>query len=248
MDREFTFRISGSYSPDEIPLERLGEYLKALGELFGERADVHFKGLELGSTVVRVVVAHAAVPKVEARIKDAGAGDGAPSLIKAYDKIDNLLREDNATGEIADASGNVIYVDFPGRTRVERVAYGPIKQNGTVDGIVFRVEGRDATVHVGIMDGARSYSLEAPASMGQRLAALFRAGPVRFHGNGTWYRNGDGTWELRKFSIDTFEELDDSPLSAAVASIRTAPSSDWRKVEDPIGVLSRERKGGESTH
>lgn len=248
MDREFTFRIAGSYSPDDIPLERLGEYLKALGELFGERADVHFKNLEPGSTVVRAVVEHSAVPKVEARIKSAGAGDGNATLAKAYEKLDSLLRDDNATGEIADAAGNVIYVDFPGRNRVERVAYGPVKQQGTLDGVVFRVEGRDATVHVGIMDGDKSYSLEAPASMGQRLAALFRAGPVRFRGNGTWYRTGDGTWDLRRFTIDGFEELDDAPLSATIASIRGGPASDWRQVDDPFGTLARERDGGESKH
>ncbi|QUM70835.1 hypothetical protein [Sphingopyxis granuli] len=248
MDREFTFRIAGSYSPDDIPLERLGEYLKALGELFGERANVHFRNIEPGSTVVRAVVEHVAVPKVEARIRSAGAGDGGPTLTKAYEKIDTLLRDDNATGEIADATGNVIHVDFPGRRRIEQVAYGPIKQQGTLDGVVFRVEGRDATVHVGIMDGEKSYSLEAPASMGQQLATLFRAAPVRFRGTGTWYRYGNGTWDLRKFVIDGFDELDDGPLSAAIASVRAAPASDWRKIDDPFGALGRERDDGESKH
>lgn len=100
MDLEFTFRISGSYSPDDIPLERLGEYLKALGELFGERANVHFRSLELGSTVVRAIVDHAAVPKVEARIQCIATGNAGAALAKAYERIDALLRDDNATGEM----------------------------------------------------------------------------------------------------------------------------------------------------
>lgn len=248
MDQEFTFRISGSYSPEDIPLERLGEYLKALGELFGERANVHFRSLETGSTVVRAVVDHAAVPKVQARLHCIATGDAGPTLAKAYDRIDALLRDDNATGEIADASGKVIHVDFAGRTRVEQVAYGPIKQQGTLDGIVFRVEGRDATVHVGIMDGGKSYSLEAPESMGKQLATLFRAGPVRFRGTGTWYRQGNGEWDLRKFVIDGFDLLDDGPLSVAIADIRAAPASDWRKVDDPFGALGSERDERESKH
>lgn len=32
MANEFTFRIAGSYKPDDIPMERLGEYLVALGD------------------------------------------------------------------------------------------------------------------------------------------------------------------------------------------------------------------------
>lgn len=248
MDHEFTFRISGSYSPDDIPLERLGEYFKALGELFGERANVHFRSLELGSTVVRAVVDHAAVPKVQARIQCIATGNAGPALIKAYERVDALLRDDNATGEIADASGQVIHIDFAGRQRVEKVAYGPVKQQGTLDGVVFRVEGRDATVHVGIMDGEKSYSLEAPAAMGKQLAALFRAGPVRFRGVGTWYRSGSGAWDLRKFVIEGFDELDDGPLSAAIADIRAAPASDWRTVDDPFGALGKERDDGESKH
>ncbi|KTE25813.1 MULTISPECIES: hypothetical protein [unclassified Sphingopyxis] len=248
MDLEFTFRISGSYSPDDIPLERLGEYLKALGELFGERANVHFRSLELGSTVVRAIVDHAAVPKVEARIQCIATGNAGAALAKAYERIDALLRDDNATGEIADSSGQVIHVDFPGRKRVEPMVYGPIKQQGTLDGTVFRVEGRDSTVHVGIMDGERNYSLEAPAAMGKQLAALFRAGPIRFRGMGTWFRSGNGAWDLRKFVIDGFDELDDGPLSAAIADIRNAPASDWRTMDDPFRSLGEERDDGESTH
>jgi len=39
------------------------------------------------------------------------------------------------------------------------------------------------TVHVGVMDGLRLYSLEAPAARAQELAAFFRAGPIRFTGS-----------------------------------------------------------------
>lgn len=248
MREEFTFRIAGSLSPDDFPLERLGEYLKALGEMFGESAYVHFGGLSPGSTIVAVRVDDVAIPKVAARVRSIAAGDAPPAALKAFDRVDNMLREDNATGQLIGTGDNVIHVDFPGRDRPEPVAYGPIKQVGVIDGEVHRVEGKDATVHVGLIDGLRSYSLEAPASMGHELAALFRSGVVRFHGEGTWYRRGPGDWELRKFKIASFDNLDSAPLSEAVARLRAVGPGGWANVPDALGELAAEREAGESRH
>lgn len=248
MRKQFTFRIAGSYSPDNIPLERLGEYLEALGELFGEKANVHFGGLESGSTLVNVLVDHTAVPKVEKRVRSVASGDAPAAAAKAYARIDNLLREDNASGTIVGGPNNVIHVDFPGAKRPEPVSYGPIKQLGAIDGEIFRVEGRDSTVHVGVMDGPRTYSLEAAAELGPQLASLFRAGTVRFAGEGTWLRAGTGEWELRKFKIDRFEVLDSSPLSDAIARLREIGSGDWSTMPDALSKLASERGDEESKH
>ncbi len=248
MRQEFTFRIAGSYSPADIPLERLGEYLEALGELFGETANVHFGGLEEGSTVVRALVDHAAVPKVEKRVRSVAASDAPAGATKAFERLDDMLREDNATGQIASGTGNVIYVDFPGRDRPAPVAYGPIKQIGVIDGEIFRVEGRDATVHVGIMDGPRTYALEAPASMAHELASLFRSGVIRFRGEGTWYRHGPGDWELRRFKIEGIEELDGAPLGDTVARLRSIGAGDWAGLPGALAELADERREQDSDH
>ncbi len=249
MANEFTFRIAGSYGPADIPLERLGDYLTALGELFGEQAHVHFAGLSEGSTIVHARVDAVAMPKVEKRVRSVATGEAPKVAVKAFERLDDMLRDDDATGHLAGGGRNVIHVDFPGRNRPAPIPYGPIKQASSIDGEVFRVEGRDATVHVGIMDGGETFSLEAPAPMGQALAALFRTGTVRFHGEGTWFRYGDGRWELRRFKIDRIEDdLDRSPISAAVAQLRAAGSGDWRGSPDPIGDLRAERDIGESEH
>jgi hypothetical protein len=158
-----------------------------------------------------------------------------------------MLREDNATGELSGGQGNVIHVDFPGRDRPEPVAYGPVKQIGVIDGEVFRVEGRDATVHVGIMDGPRIYALEAPAAMGHDLAALWRSGTVRFRGEGTWYRHGLGEWELKRFKIDGFEVLDSSSLGDAIDRLRGIGSGDWA-APGALSDLAAERGERDSEH
>ncbi|MBX7502414.1 hypothetical protein K3181_13280 [Qipengyuania sp. YG27] len=249
MNTEFTFRIAGSYKPSDIPMERLGEYLVALGELFGEKDSVHFARLTESSTVVHARIEPPAVPKVERRVRMVAAGEGTRSARKAYDRLDDMLRSDNATGSLVGGDGNVIRVDFQGRNRPAEMTYGPIKQMGALDGEVIRVEGRDSTVHVGIVDGTESYSLEAPEAMGRELAALFRIGLVRFHGEGTWLRHGDGRWELRRFKIDRIEsKLDRAPVSEVVAALREIGPGRWAKSRDPIGELLAERKGGESEH
>lgn len=249
MSFELTFRIAGSYTPATIPLERLGEYMVALGELLGEAANVHFDRLTTSSTVVHAVVEPAAMPKVERRVRSAAVGEGPPTALKAFRKLDDLLHDDNATGHLSGGENNVIHVDFAGKNRPTRIPYGPIKQIGVIEGEVFRVEGSDATVHVGVMDGQRRYSLEAPERMGQELAALFRKGLVRFHGEGTWYRHEEGAWELRKFKIDRVEGgLDAAPIGEAVEKLRAAGLGGWDNVPNPIGELLAERGTAASEH
>ena len=84
--------------------------------------------------------------------------------------------------------------------------------------------------------------------MGHELAALFRAGVVRFHGEGTWYRRGPGEWELRKFKIASFETLNSAPVSDAIARLRTAGSGGWASLPDALGELTAERETGDSRH
>lgn len=249
MSNIFTFRIAGSYTPATIPLERLGEYLVALGALLGEEANVHFDHLTEGSTVVHATVDEPAMPKVERRVRNIAAGDAEPAVMKAANEIDKMLRDDNATGRLSGGDRNVIYVDFAGRDRPESLPYGPIKQYGVIEGEVFRVEGKDQTVHVGIMDGPRQYKLFAAASMGQELAALFRKGLVRFHGEGTWYRLAEGGWELRKFKIERIEDdLDPAPISGTVARLRRVGLGGWKDSPNPIAELLAQRSDEASEH
>lgn len=249
MSNTFTFRIAGSYTPATIPLERLGEYLVALGALLGEGANVHFDRLTESSTVVHAKVEPPAVPKVERRIRSVATGEADAATMKAAALIDDMLRDDNATGRLSGGEGNVVFVDFAGRNRPTPVPYGPIKQLGVIEGEVFRVEGRDETVHVGIMDGTKTFKLIAPAHMGQELASLFRGGLIRFHGEGTWFRHADGNWELRRFKIDRFEaQLARGPLRQAIEGLRTAGIGDWRNAADPIAQILSDRSEGASEH
>lgn len=244
MPRTFTFKIDGAYSPETIPLERLGEYLEALGELLGETANVHFAGLEHGSTIVKAVVNEVAAPKVDRRVRRVAARDASPKAHKAFKRLDDLLFNDNATGTLRAEGANVIRLDFCGKDRPTPITYGPVKQVGSIDGTVVRIEGKDQTVHIGVIDGPHSYSIEAPAAMGQELALLFRNGVYRFQGEGTWLRHGNGQWELKRFKLDRFEELDSRPVTDVIEQLKQVGPGDWGIEQDPSAKLREERDQG----
>lgn len=249
MADEFTFHIDGSYKPSDLPLERLGEYLVAMGLLLGETANVHFDRLTEGSAIVHALVETPAVPKVERRMRSIARGDAPADVAKAFRRLDDMLRDDNAVGRLSSGGENVIHVEFAGRNRPAASSFGPIKQIGVIEGEVFRIQGRDDTVHVGIMDGTRTYKLEAPSSMGHELAALFRAGIARFHGEGTWYRHESGEWELKRFKIENVaRNLRAEPITGAVAALRAIGAGDWSKMSDPLREIVRLRGEGDSEH
>lgn len=248
MAQTFTLRIAESYSPTTMPLARLGEYLTALGEFLGETGSVHFDSIKEGSTMLCARADHEAAPKVVARVHRISIGEATDAEAKAYARIDDMLRDDNATGRLFVSGTNVIHVDFEGRNRPRPMVYGPVKQAGVIDGEIFRIEGRDSTVHIGVVDGKRSYSLEAPASRAHELAQYFRTGPIRFKGEGTWHRNGEGRWELRRFRIESLAALDDTPLSEAIQDLRNVGIGDWQNVDDPLQELADERREESARH
>jgi hypothetical protein len=239
---EYTFFISESYSPENIPLERLGEYMVALAQLLGEPANVHFKAVEYGSTALKAYVEEPAAPKVKTRIRSLEVGEFNEAQ-KAYDKLDTMLREDNATGRLA-SNDNDDDIKFPGRNKPEPEIFGPLKQDGYLDGQIYRIGGKDATIHVSITSGDRDYTgLEANRALAHQLGTYFLDATLRFYGTGTWYRQGSGEWDLKKFKIDRFEVLDDESLSETVKKLRDVQGSEWSKLADPIQALLEDRHG-----
>ena len=67
-DTPYQYRfVIDAYTPDNLPMSRLAEYMADLAHLLGEAENVHFDHLETGSTVLVQHIEHEAVPKVKAR-------------------------------------------------------------------------------------------------------------------------------------------------------------------------------------
>jgi len=248
MDSEYRFKIEGSYTPATLPMQRLAAYAAALARLLGEAANVHFGGVEAGSAVLVARIDEPSTAKVRERTLRVQRGDATDDAHKAFADLDDLLREDNATGVLASPADHIV-IPFPGRTRPDRLVFGPFKQDGTLDGQVIRVGGRDETVPVHLRDGAVIHShLNATPDMARKIAQHLFGPTIRVHGTGTWYRSGDGAWELRNFRIADFEVLDETPLREVVHALREAEGSRWNDVPDPVRELLHERHDEGEAH
>lgn len=222
-DAEYTFKID-AFTPDSLPMARLAEYLAALADLIGHKASTHFVRLERGSTKLVHKVEATDAPKVERRLRD--VIDGAPptDACRAFNALDKLLADDNAIGELTQARGALIIL-FPGRTRPKQLTFPPLWQDGSIEGQVVSVGGRDATAHAILQDRDVTFTgCTLSRELARDLARYLYGPKVRFIGSGRWERLVDGGWRLLNFRVDRFEVLDESPLSEVLADIRAIPN------------------------
>jgi len=248
MDKEYRLRIADSHTPATLPMRRLAEYVAAFAKLLGEETNVHFGGVENGSAVLVASVDQPARLKVADRVRGVRDGTAAKDVLKTFHDLDDMFREDNATAALIGDVDNVV-VSFPGRTRAEPLVFGPFRQEGTLDGQVYRIGGKDETKRVHIRDGALEFTeLVTTEAIALRLRHHLFGGTLRFHGHGTWYRRGDGTWQLKNFRIADFEQLDDRPLGEVVASLRKVKGNRWNEVPDSVSALLAERNGEGGGH
>ena len=243
MERQYRFRIADSFTPQTLPMERLAEYVAAFAKLLGEKENVHFESIEPGSAVLVATIDVPARPKVRDRLVALRDGRAPSDAQKAFSELDEMLRKDNATGAVSNEAGDVV-IPFPGRNRPEPLVYGPFRQDGTIDGQLIRVGGKDETVPVHLRDGAIIHTgLICTPEIARRVALHLYGPTLRVHGTGTWFRTGAGEWELRTFRISDFEVLDEVPLLTVVSDLRKVKGSDWSELPDPVRALLAERHG-----
>ncbi len=237
---EYRFEID-AYTPETMPMARLAEYLQDLSILLGHFDTVHFVRLEGGSTVPVVCVEQEAFPKVQARLKAvrSDSEEAPPEAIRAYRSIDSRLEQDNAIGNISESGDQIIR--FPGRTRPKPLMYGPFNQIGDIDGVVIRIGGESDPVPVHLEEMDRVHICSASRAIAKQMGNCLFGPIVRVHGIGRWKRTEESTWEMLKFKIESFEELDQASLGDTVARMRKIESP-LGQLEDPAGEVLRFRK------
>ena len=219
-------------------MARLAEYMAQLAEMIGEISSVHFKNLETGSTVVVSRIQREAIPKVHARANAVRRGDAPRDALRAYRTINRMLRDDNGIGHFISADSTRALIRFPGREEIEE-QFTSIREAGTLDGVVVRIGGKDQSVHVTLdQQGEQLAGIWTGRTLGKQLAhRLFE--PVRLFGKGRWTRDGDGNWVLSDFKVDSFEALDDAPLSVALSDLRSIEVNFSDDAIDDLGVIRR---------
>lgn len=235
---EYRFKID-AYNPETMPMARLAQYMAELANLLGERNAVHFRRVTRGSTVLNAKIDREAAPKVRERVVSVRAGDAPSEPARAFNALNKLLRDDNAVGVLRDAAPRGVVVRFPGRELAEE-KFASIRQQGSIDGIVTGIRGKDDTIHITInSEGQQMSGLETNRTIAKQLGSkLFE--PVRLFGRGRWARDADGVWSLVIFKIESFDALQDVPLASALADIRAIPT-EWG--DDAYGELDELRHG-----
>ena len=241
-DAAETYRfVIDALAPDRVPMARLAEYIADLARLFGHKEHVHFERVESGSlAVVQHVEQDYAVP-VQERLGAAHNAEGVPDdMADAVESLNRRLAQDGATARLRNSRGaEIIY--FPGRDKPPPQTFGPFKQQCAFDGVLIRVGGKDDTVPVHLQAGDAIHICNSTRDMARRLAPHLYQGTLRVWGEGRWEREANGHWNLIRFDISKFEQLDDAPIDEVVQRLREVKGSGWRQFDDPLVEIQRLR-------
>ena len=229
------------FTPETLPMQRLSLYMAELAKLLGEEERVHFVEVAKGSAVLVANIEEPAYPKVFARVSNVQKGVGDPDALRAEKRLDDLLAEDGAVGQLLDQQGAKI-IEFPGRTRPKPLRYGPFREDGVLEGLIIRVGGKDDSVPVWLRDGGAIYKCTASLEIARQLAPhLLTDTLIRVRGSGKWMREQDGSWIMDRFDIQGIDVLDDAPLPDVIKKLQAVEGASWG--DDPMGDLARLRRG-----
>jgi hypothetical protein len=252
--KEFRFKIEGNIdgveiTPYTMPLSRLALYLIDLAQLLGHSESVHLVKVDEGSAQPVFLVDPLEESRVIHQVRNAQKGMGPKNANRAYKKLDNKLRQDNATGRIVDVGRAAEVIEFPGNKAILPEMYSNIKERATVIGELKRVGGFDRTIPIHLLrrDGAILYC-EANENLAEQLAHYYSK-VIRLHGIATYSRGNAGKWKMENFKIQSYDEtpLIDESFTDTMERLRALDGNEWAAVADPLEELRKIRQGEELT-
>ena len=239
---EYKFKIQ-AYTPDTLPMERCASYMAELANMLGETPYVHFVKITKGCTQLVHKIDIEAIPKIMGNTEAVKNGTASEPKMKAYRRLNVMLREDNGTGVYVKGRDKIIR--FPGKE--EKIIQLPsVQQRGIIDGELIRLGGiRDIVpITLGI-EGKEIPGYFAKREIAKQLAK-FLFEPVRLYGEGRWERSEDGTWKVGHFVVDHFIVLEQSSLTETVATLREiAQKGSWGDNAVNELLLDRNSDNGE---
>lgn len=235
----YDFRMD-AWLPETLPLARLAEYAVGLSKLFGSESELHLTKIRRGSAVPEIAVAQTANAAISKRLRLIGQPDAPADVRQAFEKINQLLREDGSSATLR-LKGGAKVIDFPGHKTplAEEVVIHEVSE---LDGVVIRVGGKDETVPVWLQgEGKDPLRCNATRAVAKELAGSLFGQPVRVTGNAKWRRNGDRVWILERLDIKSWQTLESGSLAELVTRLREVQGSDWNLVDDPQAQWKRLR-------
>lgn len=238
---EYKFRIDNA-TPASLPMKRLAEYLAQLSVLFGNSDYVHFDRVDEGSAILKQWVDWSAEEEVTTRLRAISYGSGPDEAARAEKRINAMLRDDGASAQLLNQVDAQI-IRFPGKETSTVEAVGPITMEGSLDGRLIRLGGRDETVPVWLENHSTTWKCNTSRGLARELAQHLFGVTLRVSGRGQWFRDEGGNWDCKQFTIKSFEPLSDAPLGEVLGQLRSIEGATWKKLHDPFGELRRLRHG-----
>ena len=238
VQREYRF-VLASLAPETLPMVRLATYLDHLAGLLGETEHVHFERLESGSVTVIYSVDAEAVEYVEGRIQSIASGYIPKDAKRSLDGLNECLATDGATGSLFCPNGErILHLGSSASTDEEVIA---VTQSGTLDGVLIRIGGMGMTVPVHIQDGATVHHCEASRETARKVAPHIYGKPLRVSGDVTWQSIALGNWQLIRFRIVDFHQLEEGSFLEDFKRLREIGFDRLKDLEDPMEEIMRMR-------
>lgn len=237
----YSLKIKG-FTPNTLPLGRLGEYVLALADLIGDDVHVNFERVTKGCAQLKVIIDDDDALIAESRIRLAPSAELGSSQRKGYEKIQSLLMADKTSAAFKPQKGAVI-LKFPGAPK-NLLRLATVKEAGEISGRIFKIGGRDETIPVSLLtpDGD-IVNCTASVEMAVKLKPyLLTPIDVILTGVGKWKRTESGKWEAIEFKINDYSVMEFDGLEKGIEGIRAAGSG-WDDVADINQELSQLRYG-----
>ncbi|MGV8568447.1 MAG: hypothetical protein ACWA7E_10505 [Pseudomonas asiatica] len=240
---EYVFSVD-SLHPDTASMQRVAEYFLELSKLLGQVERVHFHDVTAGSLKCHALAEYEATPGIEDRVKLIAEAGSEPARV--FDRLNQMLAKDNAVGRLdrigLDGTTAKLYT-FPGRELPKPTVF-KVRQQGSLDGKVVSVGGRDNSSHMHLDAGdGRYFKCETSRELAVALAQHLYGDSIRVFGTGTWIRDAGRKWTLDGyFIVERFEVLTEETLSEALARMR-AVGTDWVTEENILETCKSMREG-----
>lgn len=230
-------------TPDRMPGAEMAAFMAALARFLGSREHVHFTAIRSESTGIEAHVGVRARHDVRQRLRQS-AGAMPEEIRRSWDEINGMLARRGTSARLQELKNDGTLADralFPGAT-AQLLELPAIRDRVQVQGVLYRIEGRDRTVHVGLDDGEQRYSVVVSREQALGIApAMFSV--VRAEGDAMLTRAHDGSWDVGEITATRIEPIADSPLMVTVEEVRTAGGLGWADEPNALTELDAIRSG-----
>lgn len=252
-DDEYSFWLN-AYTPETIPMERLAKYMAQLAKMLGHEHSVHFNRLEPGSTVNVMRVEKEAAPKVFDRVEQVARGEAANDAIAAFEELNRLLRDDNATGRLSRRVSNetdpAVVLNFLGKDLPKPHTYGPFNDVAVVEGELVRIGGKDTSAHAQLVDPeGKTWNCEMDRQLASEMAQyLYKGTILRVTGDARWERLEDQRWQLKYFKVHEFGVLAEDTLEGVTEHLRNLRQTNWSGLDNVDAFITAARGESDGLH